>query len=1248
MAIQSKLKALQDFLGGVGNTASNVSSKLGNYFNPTSNAGNNFWGQMGQASQKLVPGGFQAGVNRVKTGFAQLPQAAQNDWLNAGIVKGNPIIPQQWKPALSTAVQLGPAAYMNTMSKGITTFARPTSNFEKAGDILGMVGANTPKYAFNNLTMGPLSAAFQAGGNILNKQPITSNLTPAYQQGQEFGYKLGPISEIAGTVLKPLLSKLSPVVMKDVNVYINAVKNASTPEIRQQALSLLTKRVLQNVSAKTLEGFVGFAGYGSTMPAKNNEERLKNMFDQGIQGGAFSFGSSVAGMGTQVLSGQVVKPVVEAYKNMTPEQRRAGSVQLGPKPLTAPIDLLVSHEGAPDKTTVAQYKEQLQSGKTLDPIKVIREGSKYGIEDGKHRYQAYVELGYKNIPIEIVGETKIKYPNDMVPGDKYPYMMENSQPQTGGVGAVGGVPEGGMGEAKVPTNQELPVVQGKAILKAKETVPIQPEVKVAGSQSGSLPSGTSIADSELVSKLTNALKEAEPIRGTQEELYSKARSQSLAKMMSARERMAGEKGFFQELGALKGQLPKVQYESIRTQFDQPSVDRLFNMVKETKYLDDWEKINAQVGLAKILGEKGGGVPTKGETEKLYQVFGKEFTETLLSKRSMFSRLGDLTMQAYNLPRSFMAGIGDLSGTLMQNALFAYRHPITTAGNFVQQLKFFASEKAYKMSGEEIASRPTYDLMKKAKLSLTETGPLISQREEQFMSSLAEKIPGLGRVVRATGRAYTGFLNRMRADVFDQLVNTQKSLGGKIDDPVFLKSAGEFINTSTGRGSLGQLERIAPVLGQGFFSARKLVATIQTLNPLYYINAHPVVRREALLTMLSFLGGATAITQLSKLAGAEVGDDPTSTDFGKIKFGNTRFNLYGPYQQIAVLMARLWKGYATSSTTGKKMMLGNESNPYSPTRLDLLTRYFESKEHPTLSLIFSALRGTNNIGQPFNAPTETLNRFIPMVLADGYDLYKEHGSQGLLGLIPGILGIPVQTYGSQIPTIKTTPAGNQTIKLNPVGGIAEDIVSKASGTPISNIPQDQWAGIVAQKTQEQQAINAKAELKKQLQAGQVPTGTQANDLDTAKLMFEYSNENTKRIGDTFLYKDGDAIKTIDLTFPLKEYTPTGNATLDKEYLADYRGSITTAKNNIMKALEFGAITQDEAIAKLDELIAKANKTKAPKKPKKIVVPKFKLSNIKTIQAKKIKLGGDLTKYKLSDLKSKTKSARIQGVKIEQYK
>lgn len=687
-------------------------------------------------------------------------------------------------------------------------------------------------------------------------------------------------------------------------------------------------------------------------------------------------------------------------------------------------------------------------------------------------------------------------------------------------------PKGG---TKAIMENVAPLVESATpVLKQKPTIPVK-ETVVGGGQPntlGSVSSPTILSDKDLVSQLTKAIKEAKPLRGAQEALYTKARGQKLARLIKARSKMAGEKGFYQELGALKGELPKVEYESVRQNFTQGNVDRLYNMIKSNKGLDEWEKVNTQVGLSKILGQKGSGVPTKGELENLYTVFGKEFTETLLAKRPVFEKLAEAGMQLYNIPRSMMAGVGDLSATLMQNIMFAYRHPLMTGKNFVKQLKFFVSDNAYKLSGEEIAQRPNYQAMKQAKISFTDVSPIVSKREEQFMASWAEKIPGLGKLIRATGRAYTGFLNRMRADTFDQLYNSAKQLGKDVKSDKFLRDLGELVNAGTGRGDLGALERSSNILAQGFFSARKLAAAAYWVNPVKYVKADPFVRKEMFKTMLAYMAGGSTLLGLAKLGGASVGTDPTSTDYGKIKVGNTRFNVWGTHQQLVVLLARVFKGYATSSTTGKKMTLGEGYKPL--TRLELMTRFFESKEHPTLSLITGALQGQNQIGEDFNLSTEALRRFIPMIASDAFELYREHGPEGLFGLAPAILGVPVQTYGSQIPNIEKTPAGEETIKLKNVPDLAETVVNKITGKQPSNIPLQQQQPLVEQVRAEKQNEYNREELKRSLQKGQVPQGVQPQDLKTQKLLFEYSSDQTRQVGYNFLYKDEDGkVQTIEL-------------------------------------------------------------------------------------------------------------------------
>lgn len=70
-----------------------------------------------------------------------------------------------------------------------------------------------------------------------------------------------------------------------------------------------------------------------------------------------------------------------------------------------PIENLISHEGAPDTAQVEKYKQMIQSGKPIEPLKIISEGQgKFGVDDGKHRLEAYKQLGYTQVPTEDISK----------------------------------------------------------------------------------------------------------------------------------------------------------------------------------------------------------------------------------------------------------------------------------------------------------------------------------------------------------------------------------------------------------------------------------------------------------------------------------------------------------------------------------------------------------------------------------------------------------------------------------------------------------------------------------------------------------------------------------------------------------------------------------------------------------------------------------------------------------------------------
>jgi len=656
-------------------------------------------------------------------------------------------------------------------------------------------------------------------------------------------------------------------------------------------------------------------------------------------------------------------------------------------------------------------------------------------------------------------------------------------------------------ELKTGTQTGVPDIQSQI------GVPAAKEAQVlALAKNSSLPKSISLSKKNVkplqeggvqdpVQKVIEALSGAKSKLGDQAKLYSEERARRVARVAAMGEKVGGEQGYFAQLGQLKGQLPKVSFESIRKDLKQPDIDSLFQKVQDHNLLTPFEKVTGKTGLSKLLGAEGGAMPNKSEIAVLSEVFPKEFIDTIASKRPLMQKLFESGQDILNVPRSMMASF-DLSAPLRQG-IFLIGKPKQWAPAFKDMFKYAFSEKSYQGLVQEIQRRPTYMLMKESKLALTDMTKGLGGREERFMSNLAEQIPGIGKIVRGSDRAYTGFLNKLRADVFDDLVGKL----GKDESG----SIARFVNSATGRGELLEILKSSnAVLNGAFFSPRLMAARINMLNPQYYMSLSAPVRKEALKSLLTFGGVITSILGLAKMGGAEVGTKPQSADFGKIKVGNTRYDILGGFQQYAVLASRLATNTMINSTTGKEFQLGEGYKP--TTRTDVIARFFQSKESPVLGYLAGLFSGKDAMGQDFNYTAEALNRFIPMLAQDLSDMSSDKGlAQGAAMEAPGIFGVGTQTYTDQIPVMEKTPTGQPTVKWNPYPSIGEKIVNSATGTELSQIPQDQWAGLATEKS---------AETQRQIQVDAAKTRV----LDTGK---------PETIGDTYIYIQNGIVKTKKL-------------------------------------------------------------------------------------------------------------------------
>ena len=283
---------------------------------------------------------------------------------------------------------------------------------------------------------------------------------------------------------------------------------------------------------------------------------------------------------------------------------------------------------------------------------------------------------------------------------------------------------------------------------------------------------------------------------------------------------------------------------------------------------------------------------------------------------IFGTIGD----ALNLSRAIMTSF-DLSAVFRQGGFIGLGHPVMAAKNIGPMLRAFASAKADHAIMSEIEHRQNARLYKKFGLQLTGigAGPL-TKIEEAYASRWLESLPRAvgGGIIRGSGRAYTAFLNKLRADAFDAMA---ASLGKRATlTEAEGKAIANYINMATGRGKIGRNENAGEALNTVFFAPRLVASRFQLLvgQPLYGGTAR--TRKMILAEYARFVIGAGIVISLAGFGRDDDDDDkpfitfdPRSAGFGKMRFGNTYVDVLGGLAQVTTLLGRLATG---ETVTGK--------------------------------------------------------------------------------------------------------------------------------------------------------------------------------------------------------------------------------------------------------------------------------------------------------------------------------------------
>lgn len=530
-------------------------------------------------------------------------------------------------------------------------------------------------------------------------------------------------------------------------------------------------------------------------------------------------------------------------------------------------------------------------------------------------------------------------------------------------------------------------------------------------------------EGDPIARFNELIRQAKPLRKEIEKAYTEERIKRIEKVGKFIEKtidqVGGEEGYKIILSKLKGELvspeAKPRFEPIKEKLSEEELKSLYLKIWKHPYLDNWEKISVADGFTNLLM---GAIPQPKKLALLEEVYGSELIKNILSKRVWGAKATDFMVELANVPRALLA-TADMSAFLRQGIIEIFAHPVISAKTIGKTFEFAFKPESFERYFKDLPEHRHYSLIRKFKLAITNPAKAgMVEREEAFISRFLQKVPILKIPVQFAERSYVGFLNKLRVDIFSLWADELLAKGfSSIKDKELFNAAADVVNTFTGRGSLGKAgNKIAPQLNTLLFSPRLIAARFNALNPVWYAKQPPEIRKKSLGDFAKFvIAGITTLALVKLSAGDDVNveTDPRSSDFGKIRLGNTRFDIWGGFQQWARVFTQISMGQRKSATTGEIISLNKDEYPFT-TRKEVLLRFIEGKLAPVPALVNELASGARTFtGEDMTLQSVAFSKFIPMYIQDITEAYADGNlERAVLTGTLAFFGVGAQTWGEK--------------------------------------------------------------------------------------------------------------------------------------------------------------------------------------------------------------------------------------------
>ncbi len=501
-------------------------------------------------------------------------------------------------------------------------------------------------------------------------------------------------------------------------------------------------------------------------------------------------------------------------------------------------------------------------------------------------------------------------------------------------------------------------------------------------------------------------EDAAPARKAATLKLKEARARKFRKASAARDKNTGENAAKLARWSLRGEDFSKDFVADLSFITQDTKDEIFDVINS---LSEWDAQIASEGMWKLLKNK---LPHLSEVKALEKAFGKGLVTQITRFTQQPLSLGDSVVDLINVPRALQTSF-DMGAPFRQgNFGLKAGYADEWGAAFVDMLKAGRSEEYatlidslgregvrgafYKNIGLEIT-----DLSRFAKLSA---------REEQYLSTFAENIPILGKGVKWSERVHAAFLNQFRMNITDSVVAAWRAEGRTLSTQD-LKSLAEYVNHVSGRGDLDSASRVVtkligktgtnvkgfkvPTGASGVFYSPKLFLSKIQVHTDVLTTESPLVRKLIARDLVKYYYTNTQLLRLAKQGekpfGWTVETDPTSTEYGKIKAGNSRYDVWGPMNPMMRFVARMESGV-------RKDTISDEIRDIERDKLTI--RFGRGKLAPALGMAIDIGTKSNFVGEDVDVTTLkgigdfALDTVVPLVANDIIDAIR-FGDNGFL-------------------------------------------------------------------------------------------------------------------------------------------------------------------------------------------------------------------------------------------------------------